>query len=96
MNNDLRTKLDQNGRVVIPVAFRKALGVKPGGEVFLRLDGGELRITTQQARIRRSQLRAERYLRGDGSAVRSTAAGAPARSSRSRVTRSSMPACGSK
>lgn len=69
MNRELRTKLDQNGRVVIPASFRQALGIEAGDDVVLRLDEGELRITTQQARIQRAQRRAERYARGGRSAV---------------------------
>ena len=69
MNRELRTKLDQNGRVVIPASFRQALGMEAGDDVVLRLDEGELRITTQQARIQRAQRRAERYARGGRSAV---------------------------
>jgi AbrB family looped-hinge helix DNA binding protein len=70
MNVEFRTKLDQNGRVVIPAPFRQALGVSFGDDVVLRLDEGELRITTQQARIRRAQSRAERYVKGGPSIVK--------------------------
>lgn len=69
MNQELRTKLDPNGRVVIPASFRQALGIEAGDDVVLRLDEGELRITTQQARIHRAQRRAERYVKGGRSAV---------------------------
>jgi AbrB family looped-hinge helix DNA binding protein len=64
--NEIRTRVSQNGRVVIPAALRKAMGINVGDEVLLRLQDDELRITTQQRRIERAQRRARRYLkRGD-------------------------------
>jgi AbrB family looped-hinge helix DNA binding protein len=63
MNGDIRLRLNENGRIVIPAAFRKALGIKPGDEVILRLDDGELRITTMKRRIERAQLRARQYVK---------------------------------
>ena len=69
MTQEHRTKLDRDGRLVIPARLRHALGIKAGDDVLLRLDEGELRITTQQARIQRAQRRAERYAKGRNSAV---------------------------
>lgn len=63
MNGDIRLRLNENGRVVIPAAFRKALGIKPGDEVILRVDDGELRITTMKQRIERAQRRARQYVK---------------------------------
>ena len=64
--NEIRTRVSQNGRVVIPAALRKAMGINVGDEVLLRLQDDELRITTQQRRIEHAQRRARRYLkRGD-------------------------------
>ena len=53
MEQEARLRVNENGRVVIPAAFRKALGIKVGDEVVLRVQDGELRITTQQSRIQR-------------------------------------------
>jgi len=63
MNGDVRLRLNENGRVVIPAAFRKALGIKPGDEVILRVDDGELRITTMKQRMERAQRRARQYVK---------------------------------
>ena len=63
MNGDIRLRLNENGRVVIPAAFRKALGIKPGDEVILRVDDGELRITTMKQRIERAQRRDRQYVK---------------------------------
>jgi AbrB family looped-hinge helix DNA binding protein len=63
MNREVRLRLNENGRVVIPAAFRKALGIKPGDEVILRVDDGELRITTMKQRMERAQRRARQYVK---------------------------------
>jgi AbrB family looped-hinge helix DNA binding protein len=62
MSTEARTRVNENGRVVIPSSFRKALGIEIGDEVVLRIEGDELRITTQQHRIQRAQRRARQYL----------------------------------
>jgi AbrB family looped-hinge helix DNA binding protein len=46
MGEVVKTKINPNGRVVIPLNMRKALGVKPGDEVMMRMVDGELRIYT--------------------------------------------------
>ena len=55
MAEETRVRVSHNGRVVIPASFRKALGIKVGDEVLLRIRDDELRITTQQRRIERAQ-----------------------------------------
>ena len=69
MSNETRTRISQNGRIVIPASFRKALGIDVGDEVVLCLQNDELRITTQQRRIQRAQQRARRYLKRGASLV---------------------------
>jgi len=48
-------KLGSNGRLVIPAAVRKALGVGEGDELSLALVDDELRVTTVRAAVRRAQ-----------------------------------------
>jgi AbrB family looped-hinge helix DNA binding protein len=62
MKQETRLRINENGRVVIPAAFRKALGIEVGDEVVLRIQDDELRITTQQHSIQRAQRRAKKYL----------------------------------
>jgi AbrB family looped-hinge helix DNA binding protein len=69
MPEELRTRVNENGRVVIPSSFRKALGIEIGDEVVLRVEDDELRITTQQRRIQRAQQRARQYLKPGTSLV---------------------------
>ena len=54
MPGKTRTRVNQNGRVVIPASFRKAMGIEVGDEVVLRMEDDELRITTQERRIQLS------------------------------------------
>jgi AbrB family looped-hinge helix DNA binding protein len=48
-------RVNQNGRVVIPAAFRKRLGICVGDEVVLSIEGNELRITTLKRNIEQAQ-----------------------------------------
>jgi AbrB family looped-hinge helix DNA binding protein len=58
-----KLKVNENGRVVIPAPFRKALGINPGDEVWAWVEGDELRMTTMKRRIERAQRRARQYLK---------------------------------
>jgi len=69
MREEARTRISQNGRIVIPAAFRKALGIDSGDELVLQLQDDELRITTLQRRIQRAQERARRYVKPGTSPV---------------------------
>lgn len=55
METETRLRVNENGRVVIPATFRKALGINPGDEVVLRLEDDELRISTRKKRLERAQ-----------------------------------------
>jgi AbrB family looped-hinge helix DNA binding protein len=63
MDTEARIRLNENGRLVIPAAFRKALGINPGDEVVLRLEDDELRITTLKHRIARAQRLVRKYVK---------------------------------
>jgi AbrB family looped-hinge helix DNA binding protein len=63
MNTEARLRINENGRVVIPASFRKALGIKPGDEVILSLEEDELRITTMKRRIERAQRHVRKYVK---------------------------------
>jgi AbrB family looped-hinge helix DNA binding protein len=55
VNAETRQRVNENGRVVIPASFRKALGINIGDEVVLRMEDDELRITTLKRRVERAQ-----------------------------------------
>ena len=63
METDVRTRVNENGRLVIPASFRKALEINPGDEVILRLEDDELRITTLKHRIARAQRNVRKYVK---------------------------------
>ncbi len=56
-------RLTENGRIVIPAAYRKALGIKVGDEVILRMEDDELRITTMTRRLERARKRIRNYVK---------------------------------
>ena len=51
----VKTKIGEGGRIVIPAEYRQALGLQVGDEVILRLEGRELRIFTLNQAIKRAQ-----------------------------------------
>jgi len=55
MEQQARSRVNENGRVVIPAPFRRALGINIGDEVVLRIEDDELRISTLRRRIERAQ-----------------------------------------
>ncbi|HXC33122.1 MAG TPA: AbrB/MazE/SpoVT family DNA-binding domain-containing protein [Verrucomicrobiae bacterium] len=55
MKAKTRMRVNENGRVVIPAPFRKALGIKAGDEVVLRIEDNELRIITLKRHLERAQ-----------------------------------------
>lgn len=60
--SQIKTKLGEGGRIVIPAEYRQALGLQVGDEVILRLEGKELRIFTLNQAIRRAQELVNRYI----------------------------------
>lgn len=60
------TRLAAGGRVVIPVEFRKSLGLAVGDEVLLSLEDGMIRISTRREKVERAiknlQEMARRYV----------------------------------
>ena len=59
----VKTAVGEGGRVVLPSAFRKALGVKVGDEVIMTLEDDGLRITTTAMAVKRSQALVRRYVK---------------------------------
>jgi AbrB family looped-hinge helix DNA binding protein len=52
---ETKTRINENGRIVIPAEIRQKMGLQPGDTLFLSLEGQTLRIESQQARVRRVQ-----------------------------------------
>lgn len=60
-----RVKVVEGGKLVIPAAFRREMGIAPGDTVIVELDEGELRVRSLSSTIRRVQARM-RELNPDG------------------------------
>jgi len=63
MEQQVRTRVGEKGRLVIPASFRDALEIKVGDEVELRLEDDELRVSTLKSRIARAQRRLRRFVK---------------------------------
>ena len=63
METETRLRINENGRVVIPASFRKALGISPGDEILLRLEDDELRISTLKGRLERARRHVRKYVK---------------------------------
>ncbi len=53
--NQERTRLGENGRIVIPAAFRKALGYEPGETLTLRIEEDGIHIQSIRQALARAQ-----------------------------------------
>jgi AbrB family looped-hinge helix DNA binding protein len=62
-------RINENGRVVIPVSFRKRLGIRVGDEVVLQIQDDELRITTLKRNIERAQRLVRKHVKSGTSLV---------------------------
>jgi AbrB family looped-hinge helix DNA binding protein len=63
------TRINENGRVVIPASFRRALGIRSGDTVVLRIENDELRITTLRQRLAKAQLLVNKHVPASTSLV---------------------------
>lgn len=57
-----RVALGQGGRVVIPAPYRQALGLHEGDELRIRLENGEVRLTTPGEALKRAQALVRRHV----------------------------------
>ncbi len=62
MELQVRTRMSEKGRIVIPTAIREALGMGVGDALDMRVVGDEVRISTLRSRIRRVQERARKII----------------------------------
>ena len=60
---EIFVSINENGRIVIPASYRKAMGIKAGDEVVLRLENGELRIATMKRRLESARRRVRKYVK---------------------------------
>jgi bifunctional DNA-binding transcriptional regulator/antitoxin component of YhaV-PrlF toxin-antitoxin module len=58
----MMAKLGPGGRLVVPAAYRRALGVEVGDDLVLTLEAGELRITSLRRAVERAQARVRQHI----------------------------------
>ena len=56
-----RARIGPGGRLVIPAAQRRELGLEVGDDVILRIEDNELRVSTLRHRIERIQALVHKY-----------------------------------
>jgi AbrB family looped-hinge helix DNA binding protein len=61
--------MQENGRVVLPVSLRKALGLEKGDKVLVEAEGNQVTLTTARLRRKRAQEIARRYAQAGVSVV---------------------------
>lgn len=61
--------LRENGRMVLPVELRRALGVGQGGRIVVQTDGDRIEITTAERSRARAKARMQRLFAGRESVV---------------------------
>lgn len=60
------TSIDKSGRLIVPVAYRRALGIQPGDRLHLRIVDGELRLSTWEQAVNRVQQATASYRVDEG------------------------------
>ncbi len=55
-------KVGPGGRIVVPAAYRQAIGLREGDDVQVRIEGDEVRILSRAAAIRRAQDLVAKYV----------------------------------
>ena len=68
-----RVGIDNCGRLTLPATFRRALGIKPGDRVHVRIEDGELCIYTWQQAVNKVQRAFVEYRAADGEELASEA-----------------------
>lgn len=51
--DQVRVVVGSGGRIVIPAAYRAALGVEEGDRVFMRVEGEELHVVSDETEVHR-------------------------------------------
>jgi bifunctional DNA-binding transcriptional regulator/antitoxin component of YhaV-PrlF toxin-antitoxin module len=62
--NAVRARVSESGRISLPAAFRRAVGLDRGGDVVVELDGREIRIRALDEVVAHTQALTHRLLRG--------------------------------
>ena len=64
-SQNVTSKLNDNGRIVIPAEIRQKMGLRPGDILMLHVEDNVLIVESQQSRIRRVQESLRRLIPSD-------------------------------
>ena len=67
--DQVRTTVTSNGRIHIPAAYRRSLGLKEGDKVSLQIEEGVLKVITQKQKMEDVQKMVARFDKGSGPMV---------------------------
>ena len=56
--------VQENGRMILPIELRRALGIRKGDRVLIEAEGDVVRLTTAALSRRRAQERFQRWTEG--------------------------------
>lgn len=62
-------RVDQQGRILVPKELREAVGMRPGGNLTLLVEDGEIRIITPHGARQRMRELSAKYSTGNRSLV---------------------------
>ena len=62
LSQKVGAKMNANGRILIPIALRKQMGLNAGDTVLMDVEDGVLRIESYAARIRRIQEEFKKFI----------------------------------
>ncbi len=62
----VKGRIAEGGRILVPAAYRKALGLATGDTILIELSGEELRIRPVRSALRRLQDKLKTYAPADG------------------------------
>lgn len=65
--NEFRTKIGQNGRMLVPAECRAAMNLSVGDEITILVDDGEATFFTLDHAVKRAQSTMKKYLKKDES-----------------------------
>jgi AbrB family looped-hinge helix DNA binding protein len=64
----VKARLNEDGRLLIPAALRRALGIEPGDSLLLTLEDDTLRVASVKRGLRRAQALVRRHV-ADGTSL---------------------------
>jgi AbrB family looped-hinge helix DNA binding protein len=67
--HDVRTKMGDGGRVIIPAIFRQTLHLEAGDDIILHFEDNEIHITTPEQALIKLQAKVKSYLDTTGKPV---------------------------